>query len=89
MKHCTRLVYFDQRLGAAHAKRWSKWSFSAFLLQKKQKKQEICSKFQQKRLFFLHLHQNAGQLFYSQKNKLFSLKTQHPNAGRNIQQRLV
>ena len=28
------VVYFDQRLGAGHAKRWSKQSFSAFLLQK-------------------------------------------------------
>ena len=27
-------VYFDQRLGAAHSKRWSKKSFLAFLLQK-------------------------------------------------------
>ena len=25
------VVYFDQHLGAAHSKRWSKWPFSAFL----------------------------------------------------------
>ena len=29
----TSVVYFDQRLGAAHSKRWSKSSFSAFLQQ--------------------------------------------------------
>ena len=40
---------------------------------KKLKKQEICSKFLQKTVF-LSLRQNAGRLFYSQKNKLFSLK---------------
>ena len=28
------IVYFDQRLGAAHSKRWSKKSFSAFFLHK-------------------------------------------------------
>ena len=39
------VVYFDQRLGAAHSKRWSKSSFSAFWLQKTLKKQEFCSKF--------------------------------------------
>ena len=45
-KHCLCVVYFDQRLGAAHSKRWSKSSFSAFLLQKTSKKQEFCSKIQ-------------------------------------------
>ena len=45
--HAPSVVYFDQRLGAAHSKRWSKSSFSAFLLQKYLKKQEFCSKFQQ------------------------------------------
>ena len=40
------VVYFDQHLGAAHSKRWSKSSFSAFLLQKTWNKQEFCSKFQ-------------------------------------------
>ena len=33
-------------------------------------KQEICSKFQQKTVFF-SLHQNAGRLFYSQKISFF------------------
>ena len=28
------VVYFDQHLGAEHSKRWSKQSFSAFLLEK-------------------------------------------------------
>ena len=28
------VVYFDQRLGAAHSKRWSKSTFSVYLLQK-------------------------------------------------------
>ena len=37
------VVYFDQRLGAAHAKHLLKLSFSVFLLQKNVKKQEICS----------------------------------------------
>ena len=40
---------------------------------KKLKKQEIWSKFLQK-TGFLSLHQNAGQLFYSQKNELFFAK---------------
>ena len=31
------VVYFDQRLGAAHSKRWSKQSFTAFLLQNPKK----------------------------------------------------
>ena len=39
------VVYLDQLLGAAHSKRSSKWPFSAFFVQKNQKKQEICSKF--------------------------------------------
>ena len=46
------VVYFDQRLGAAHSKRWSKKSFSAFLVLIALKKQEICSKILQKKMFF-------------------------------------
>ena len=45
--------------------------FSIFAA-KNHKKQEFCSKFQQKTVFFA-FHQNAGRLFYSQKNKLFPL----------------
>ena len=35
------VVYFDQHLGAAHSKRWSKSSFLTFLLQKTLKKQGL------------------------------------------------
>ena len=46
------VVYFDQHLGAAHSKRWSKKSFSAFFVLKSLKKQEICSKILQNTHFF-------------------------------------
>ena len=38
--------YFDQRLGAARSKSWSKYAFLTFSCQKykKEKKHEICSK---------------------------------------------
>ena len=62
------VVYFDQLLGAAHPKSWSKSSFSAKKAEKMRKKQEICCKIHQKTRF-LSLHQNAGLLFYSQKNE--------------------
>ena len=32
--HPTYVVYFDQTLGAVHPKHWSKYSFSAFFMQK-------------------------------------------------------
>ena len=68
------VVYFNQRLGAAHSKTLvKKVIFSAFN-SKKLKKQEICIKILQKTRF-LSLHQKAGWLFYSQKIELFSLKT--------------
>ena len=44
------VVYFDQLLGAAHPKIWSKSLFS--LAEKMRKKQEICSKILQKTRFF-------------------------------------
>ena len=34
MSHSCSVVYFDQHLGAAHPKHWSKWSFSAFFVLK-------------------------------------------------------
>ena len=43
----TYVVYFDERLGAVHSKRWSKNAFLMFLTakaKKGEKKQEICSK---------------------------------------------
>ena len=45
--------------------------FQHFFCKKTLEKQEICSKFLQKTRF-LSLHQNAGPLFYSLKNELFS-----------------
>ena len=46
------VVYFDQRLGAVHANRWSKSSFSAKKAEKMRKKQDSCSKIHQKTCFF-------------------------------------
>ena len=40
LKFCPYVVYFDQRLGAAYPKRWSKSSFSAFLALKSWKMQK-------------------------------------------------
>ena len=60
----TFVVYCDQCLGAAHSKRWSKWSFSAFFVLKSKK---FAAKFCKKHVF-LSLHQNTARRFYSQKN---------------------
>ena len=68
------VVYFDQFLGAAHPKSWLKSSFSAKKAEKREKSKKFAAKFIKKHVF-LSLHQNAGLLFYSQKNELFSLKT--------------
>ena len=57
------VVYFDQGLGAAHSKRCV--IFSIFI-GKSLKKQEICSKILQKKIF-LSLHQKAGRLLITQK----------------------
>ena len=55
------VVYFDQCLGAAHSKRWSKLSFSGFLLQKPKKSKKFAENFSKKQVF-LSVHQNAGRL---------------------------
>ena len=47
------VVYFDQRLGDAHPKRWSKKSFSAFFVLKSFKNATIWCKIKQKTSFLL------------------------------------
>ena len=50
------VAYFDQRLGVAHSKRWSKSLFLTFFvlkIWKTSKKKEICCKILQKRILFL------------------------------------
>ena len=67
------VVYFDQRLGAAHAKPLLKSSFSAFFVLKswkKAKSKEFDAKLS-KKMVFQSLHQNAGPRFYSEKNSFF------------------
>ena len=61
------VVYFDQHLGATHSKCWSKKSFSAFLPQKPLKKQEICSKFQQKTGIFKFAPERWSTVLFSKK----------------------
>ena len=55
---------FDQRLGAANSKRWSKYFFFNIFCTKKmksKKKQENGCNILQKKNSFLSLHQNAGR----------------------------
>ena len=52
------VVYFDQHLGAAHSKYWSKYAFSAEKAEKKNGK-KIEAKFR-KLTDFLSLHPEAG-----------------------------
>ena len=48
------VVYFDQHLGAAHSKHWSKYAFVTFLLKiakKMQKRKKFAAKFSKKCFF--------------------------------------
>ena len=69
------VVCFDQRLGAAHSKRWSKYAFLMFSRQKV-KKMKKARNLQQNltKTGFLSLLQNAGWVFYSQIKQVFSYK---------------
>ena len=70
------VVYFDQCLGTAHSKDWSKYAFAAFVVLKswrKEKSKNYDAKLS-KKLFFFNLHPNAGSVFYSQKNHILSGK---------------
>ena len=70
------VVYFNQRLGAAHPKRGLKQSFSGYFVLKswkKLKRNKFGAKLS-KKCFFLSLHQYAGRLFYSQDKELFCTK---------------
>ena len=60
------VVYFDQRLGARTP--FAGWNshFQHFCCKKTKKSKKFVSNFSKKQVF-LSLHQNAGQLFYSQK----------------------
>ena len=92
-------IYFDQRLGTAHSKPWSKYIFWMFFLclkaEKRKKKQEILCKIWPKTLFFLNISSNFLLFlpFFSflEKNQLKKhISTsiwsgQHPNASWNIQ----
>ena len=45
---CSIVVYFNQRMGAAHSKRWSKYAYKMFFVLKagkRKKKQENEAKF--------------------------------------------
>ena len=78
----TSVVYFDQRLGAAHSKRWSKLTN---LLQNLTKNQGLLVRTKTLVECFiprLTLDQRFVAIF---KNPFFA-KFCHPNAGRNIQQ---
>ena len=64
----TYVVYFGQLLGAVHFKRLSKSLFLTVFCAKKLKKMQKSKKFAAiLKNVFLSLHQNAGQVFYSQK----------------------
>ena len=67
------VAYFDQHLSAVHSKHWSKYAFLSFFMPKsltRRKKQEICCKILQKKMFFFSLDQNAG-LRFSENNSIF------------------
>ena len=68
------VVYLNQRLGAAHSKRWlvEIVIFSVFAA-KNLRKQEICSKYLQKNSFFLVCTRTLVDCFISKK-VAFSLK---------------
>ena len=69
----TNVVYFDQRLGAAHFKSWLKsyyQHFSRRRCEKGEKSKKLAPKFSKKK-GFLSLHQNAGRRF-----KILNLTTQ-------------
>ena len=53
--HPLSVAYFDQRLGVAHSKRWSKSLFLTFFVikgEKPQKKKKFVAKFCKKRILF-------------------------------------
>ena len=90
------VVYFDQRLGAAHSKRWSKSYKSLFLEEKAHFlgiKQSTSVLVQiKKNLFFAQICCKflAFLRFFAAKTLKMSISTsvwsaQHPNAGRSIQ----
>ena len=63
------VVHFDQRLGTVHSKRWLKYVFSLFVVQKMKKarkSKKLDPKFSLKIVFSFSLHQNVGRGFYSQ-----------------------
>ena len=90
LKKLIVVVYFNQRLGAAHSKRLWKESISTFLLQKTFKKARNFSKKQ----FFLSLDPNAGRVFYSpmkvktcfyrKKSSFFGNKPVDQHSGANL-----
>ena len=60
------VVYFDQRLGAAHPEHWSKYVFLTSFLMAKSKKRKKSKKFAAKfgkQTGFSSYHQNTGQMF--------------------------
>ena len=64
------VVYFDQRLGAAHPERWSKFVFLTFLMAKsykRTKRKKFVAKFS-KQTSFSSYPQNTGQMCTLSKN---------------------
>ena len=60
------VVYFDQRLGAAHSKGWQKYAFSMFFCleaEKNAKKEKFAAKIRR----FLRLHQTLADGFLGNK----------------------
>ena len=93
-----RVVYFNQRLGAARSKCWLKYAFLMFLTstsyKKEKKAKKFAAKFYKKTLFLKFAPKRWSKFFqlFSFKNVKNHILTsvwraQHPNAGRNIQQK--
>ena len=68
------VVYFDQRLGAAHSKRWLKKSFSVFFMQKSLKRKKFSTNFCKKTGFCNFAPKRWSTVLFP-KNELFLLKT--------------
>ena len=74
------VVYFDQRLGAEHSKRWSFWEiviFSIFAAEKLKKARNL----KQKTVFFKFAPERWSTVLF-QKNELFFSKTRFYHTGR-------
>ena len=79
------VVYFNQQLGAAHPKRWLKYTFLTLLTTKSkkgQKSKKLAAKFSKKNCFFKFAPKRWSNVLFPKNRNLFnSLPCQDLNPG--------